>query len=594
MHSIIRSTLLGIGCVALACVAPNDSVQEGASSPRPPLSYLATAAQKGPVGYRDPAGGVSRDGSRLAFTQGRSVLVQPLAGGGTRVLGPAPSQVRYVAWLPDGRLAVHERAFDLRTQGWVIYDVETGDSEVLWPGRNAQAEPSLSRLLELNWSSDGDRVAGVTRQGGTSSVWVLTESGAVSEEVAQGTRMSYPVFSPTGELACIDRQDGRQELQLPCGGGPIAWMEGQEVYGHVAFSPDGAEIYYATPNASGVLDVWVRPVGGGAGTMIAAFSRDAYEPGVTRDGRLVFKTQDYRIFLATAPSEGGETLPLTSFQSETPSWSPDGSQVAFTFGGWRIATDDINYPDIRQHIGIINVAGEWPIAEPAIVVRQSESEDQGMAWSPNQEWLVYHSHLNGTDDVFLVPADGSTEPRIISEGGYETGWPRWSADGTFISFPTYAEGEDGVRVGSLFVIPVDQETGETGPQRRIQMGTFTAEVLQADWTADSRSLVFEAAEAAGKKSLYEVALEGGDPRRFHSWNSDQVHSGVSVSPNSRWAAYIGPDEEGFFQVFRVPLAGGPAEQLTFDPTQKTQPAYDPLGERVAFAVFSYKAHFWAR
>ena len=34
------------------------------------------------------------------------------------------------------------------------------------------------------------------------------------------------------------------------------------------------------------------------------------------------------------------------------------------------------------------------------------------------------------------------------------------------------------------------------------------------------------------------------------------------------------------------------EQISSDPTHKTQPAWSPLGDRIAFTVFSYRAHFW--
>ena len=85
---------------------------------------------------------------------------------------------------------------------------------------------------------------------------------------------------------------------------------------------------------------------------------------------------------------------------------------------------------------------------------------------------------------------------------------------------------------------------------------------------------------------------GGTPARFHDFGSDQIHSGIGVSPDGRWAAYIDRGENGFFQVFRAPVGGGEAEHLTRDPTHKTQPAWTPLGDRIAFTVFSYKAHFW--
>jgi Tol biopolymer transport system component len=45
-------------------------------------------------------------------------------------------------------------------------------------------------------------------------------------------------------------------------------------------------------------------------------------------------------------------------------------------------------------------------------------------------------------------------------------------------------------------------------------------------------------------------------------------------------------------VFRVPSSGGTAQQVTFDPSNKTHPAYAPDGTRIAFTVWQYEAQFW--
>jgi Tol biopolymer transport system component len=555
---------------------------------------LATASQMGPVGYRDPAGGISPDGERIAYTQGRTVVVAALSGGATTSLGPAPSQVRYVTWLPDGRqLAVHERSFDRRAQWWTVYDVSTGTGAALWPDRaGEEGGPELGRLLELSWAPDGGSVVGVVRTGGQSQVWSFDEDGRGATLIAEGDRLGLPAFSPDGVVACVARQDGRQFLHYPCGEGPVEWMGDHQPYGHVAFSPDGSTLYYSAPGPDGALELWSRPVGGGTARRLAAHARDAYGPTVTRDGRLVYKSQDYMVSLAAIRPTTGEVQQLTTFQSETPTWSPDGAEVSFTFGGWRIATDDVNYPDIDQHIGIIAVDGAIPRSAPDRVVRSSYSEDQGMHWSPNGQWVAYHSHIDGTDDIYLIPSDDPSAPRLISRDGYETGWPRWSPDGRWIAFPTYTRDESGARRSDVYVIPADESTGETGPQQLVELVDFSHDALQAEWLPDSERIVFEAAEGPGRKALYWVHREGGVPVRFHEWESDQVFSGIAVSPDGDWVAYIGPGEGGFFQVFRVPFGGGEAEQLTTDQTQKTQPAYSPDGERLAYTVFRYLARFY--
>lgn len=316
-----------------------------------------------------------------------------------------------------------------------------------------------------------------------------------------------------------------------------------------------------------------------------------YGPAVTPDGDLVYRSQHYMVSLSAVPADGGRVKRLTTFQSETPSWNPGGTEVSFTFGRWRVATDDAQYPDIDQDIGVVGVPRFLPRRAPDRIVRRSYSEDQGMHWSPNGRWITYHSHVDGTDDIYLVPAGDPSGPRPLSAGGHETGWPRWSPDGRWIVFPSYTRDARGARRSSLYIVPVDQETGETLPQRQVDLGDFGHDALHAEWTPDSKRLVFEAAEGAGRKALYTVVREGGTPERFHEWDSEQVHSGISVSPDGAWVAHIAPDSAGFFQVYRVPLGGGDPEQLTTDPTRKTQPAYDPAGRWLAYTVFSYEIRF---
>ena len=548
----------------------------------------------GPVGYRDPAGAVSPDGRRLAFSQGRHVVVQALDGSDVRTLGPAPSQVRYLTWLPDSRgVLVHERSFDRRRQEWFVYDADTGEKAALWGGGPFPTDvPRSDELLELSWSPDGSWLVGARRRGGRSQIWRLAADGRSGELLAEGDRLSHPVVSPDGHVACIERNAGVQRLRFPCRDGPAAWMDDHQPYNGVAFSPDGESIYYAAPRGDGALELWTRPVGGGGARRLASSERDAYGPSVARDGAVVYRTQHYTVSISTIPTAGGEPVQVTAFQSETPSWSPSGAELSFTFGGWRLATDDVEYPDIDQQIGIVDATAGRPKSAPDRVVRNSYSEDQGMHWSPNGRWIAYHSHVDGTDDIYLVAASDPSAPRMISSGGHETGWPRWSPDGRWIAFPSYLRERSGARRGVLRVIPVDQETGVVGLQQQVEMGEFAHDALQAEWMPDSRHLVFEAAEGAGRKGLYWVPREGGSPTRFHEWESDQVHSGIAVSPDGAWIAYVGPGRDGFFQIHRVPFGGGSAEQLTVDPSQKTQPAYDPTGARLAYTVFVYEVRFW--
>ena len=156
-----------------------------------------------------------------------------------------------------------------------------------------------------------------------------------------------------------------------------------DVYGPLAFAPDGATVYMALANATGTVDLWAAPTGGGRARRLTSFSRDTYAPTVSADGSLLFKVQSYRTIVALAPAEGGPSQPLASFQSETPSWDPTGRFLGITYGTWRRVVDDAKYPDIAQDAGIIAVDPAQPAAQPSSVAHASGSEDQSLCWSPN-------------------------------------------------------------------------------------------------------------------------------------------------------------------------------------------------------------------
>ena len=74
--------------------------------------------------------------------------------------------------------------------------------------------------------------------------------------------------------------------------------------------------------------------------------------------------------------------------------------------------------------------------------------------------------------IRLMAADGSGA-RQISVDGHETGWARWSPDGSFVVFTSYRRDESGARHGGLYVIGVHQETGEVAaPQQQVPLGGF--------------------------------------------------------------------------------------------------------------------------
>ena len=588
-HSITRPLVLWALLVAAGVAlffVPRRAPEPGMER----LTWVADAHQFGPVGYRDPAGAISPDGRWIAYSEGRFLRVRAAEGGPLVELPPGEAQIRNIAWSPDNHTILAD-GFQTQT-GWALYDRVDGSRRPLWADRDPLRGAKISDLRQPAWSPDGRSIAAIVNGREGQELWTISADGSSASAQRVEHRIAFPAWTPRGEIACVTTTDGRARLTMPCGGAIVRTNPDLDVYGSIAFSPDAAAVYVSFANASGTLDLWAAPTGGGRARRLTSFSRDSYAPTVSSDGSVLFKVQSYRTSVSLAAAAGGPSRPLATFQSETPSWDPTGRLLGITYGTWRRVVDDAKYPDIAQDAGIIDVDPAKPATQISSVVHASNSEDQSLCWSPNGKWIAFHSHKDQSDDVWLRPVAGDTPPRRISflGRGAEVGWPRWSPDGRWLLF-------DGASRTShrsvMFVAGVDQETGAlTQEPRELAVHSVDAEVSHAEWLPDSAHVVVISKEGPGRHVIATVARDGGDERVVYRFASEHDAPGLTVSPDGRDVAFIAPAPDGFFQVFRMPLSGGTPTVVTTDRSNKTQPAWSPDGGRLAFTVWNYDAQFW--
>lgn len=229
----------------------------------------------------------------------------------------------------------------------------------------------------------------------------------------------------------------------------------------------------------------------------------------------------------------------------TPAISPDGQSIAFTYRGdlYRVPASGGRALPLTTH----------------------EAHDHHAVWSPDGQWIAFASDRSGNFDVYVMPAAGGPARRLTWHSANEIP-SAFSPDGKQVIFTAARQDSPANRLyptGSqpeLYAVPV---TG--GPVTQVL--TTPAEAVSVD---------------ASGRILYQDQKAGENPWRKHHtsaaardiWLYDPrsgshtqltTHAAEDRNPvfveGGKAFVYLS-EEGGTFNVFRRPVAGGLATQLT--------------------------------
>ncbi|MBM4463567.1 MAG: hypothetical protein FJ012_09620 [Chloroflexi bacterium] len=217
-------------------------------------------------------------------------------------------------------------------------------------------------------------------------------------------------------------------LAASCGGGG-----GKRIgtgYGP-SWSPDGSKIlfyqrgiYMMDPDGS--HRTAVLPIPDTAEPL--KFGNNAWSP----DGKRIVYAVASCIFTlgvdGTNPTKvWGEPSPME--RTSAPSWSPDGSEIAFT---WQIAGSGIYVVDIDG-------SNETRLSPEGV-------DDYLPAWSPDGSKIAFVSRRDGNWEIYVMNADGSNPTRLTETTDAGEGYPAWSPDGTQIAFISNRDGRRNIYI----------------------------------------------------------------------------------------------------------------------------------------------------
>ncbi len=376
-----------------------------------------------------PRGGSwSRDG-RIVFAPESSggLSIVPAAGGEVVTLtktaeGAAFESHCYPQWLPGDR-AVLFTVVEGRGDRLEIVDVTSGERSVLHEGGSYGRYVPTGHILFV----DGDAVFAMPfdakRLERTGSPMPVLEGVASFPAAGQA---QYHV-SDTGLLVY---RPGSDELD-PF---PIAWADrsgrietlwdDEGIYGSPRLSPDGRRLAVSVQRGDD-WDVWVYDIQRDVATRLTFESGYDADPVWSPDGRYVAFTsdrEDGKVATYRTRSDGtGEAEQLIEpgkLEFPAPlSFSPDGTRLLVITPG----------PNGSDDLWILSADGKGE-PEPYL----SSPFDEGDAhFSSDGRWIAYRSNETGDSEIYVRSTTGPGKWQISDGGGWQ---PMWSGDGRTLFF----------------------------------------------------------------------------------------------------------------------------------------------------------------
>ncbi len=430
---------------------------------------------------------------------------------------------------------------------WQRTDDLLGSLVTMREGRLADSPPRsrmTSRTLALAMGSVA--VVGLLSLG----AWLVINTRPASPALSIGTMTHVtrdpgveidPALSPDGRtLAYVAGPPGRRRLYVRQidGGRPIALTDlgVAESQRRPDWSPDGTRIVFQ----AGQQGMGVRPA--------------------VRTGRLY-----------TIPALGGTPALLLPPSQDgiafTPSWSPDGTQVAY-------AAED----------GIYVIAAQ-PGGAPKRIMK-SEQSVHSPRWSPDGHRLVYvrggayfalgEDMLGNTETsaIRVVTVATGVDQTVTSGESLDTS-PAWTADGRSVLFVSNRQGGRDVYLARL------SRSGE--PQTPFERVTSGLNAHSISLSRDGKRLAY--ASLAFRANIWSVPIPDG--RVATTADATQVTFGsektekLAVSRDGRWLAFDS-DRRGNADVWKLRLGDAEPQQVTRDPANEFANDWSPDGSEILF------------
>lgn len=269
-----------------------------------------------------------------------------------------------------------------------------------------------------------------------------------------------------------------------------------------------------------------------------------------------------------SPSASQKIIPFTTFpgSESSPAISPDGKQIAFTWGGESGENTDI-------YVKLVGAGEPLRLTSEPVVERTP-------VWSPDGSQIAFLRESASGNGIYVIPSLGGAARKLADTYGLPFSW---SPSGEFLAVAEKSSREEPF---SLFLLST-----KTGEKRKL---TNPPAQYFGDrdpvFSPDGKTLAFARMSAVDVEDIYLLPVAGGEPQRLTF--DDKFLGGLDWTADGHEIVFSST-RSGDSNLWRIPVSGGAAPQpLPGVGTGASSPSVSRQGNRLAYMQSMSDSNIW--